>query len=417
LQKEKVRIYALARELDMESKDLLDLCRQVGIDVKNQLSSLDPEQRDAVELLVKRGGGTAVAAPPKAPSALPPLHTSVPVIPSNKPPVLSNRPAARREPEPLKPVTPPAPAAKTPPPAAPTMPPTVPEPPAPPVSAPAARAPETMPPPVARPSETVAPSRSPETTPPQTPPPVGTSAPRMRDLSQPRPPDAGQRPQRKRDIPRPVVHRGLVATPPQLKTTPVEQKKKPQEPVAQKPIAYVPSDVAKAGGPINVTDLLNKKGVTPAVPGGIDADVEDEEGGDAAKGKVRPGGVAGRDKRHQQRNERAKQRKGRSDGVEVVGGKVLLLEDDRPQRTKDRLSRAKKQQQRGPTQPRKGKVPVQLPITIRSLSEAIGLPSVALMFKLKDLGIVAANLNVALTPEVAEAIALEHGCELHQAGP
>ena len=63
MQKEKVRIYALARELDMESKDLLDLCRQAGIDVKNQLSSLDPEQRDAVELMVKRGGGTAVMAP------------------------------------------------------------------------------------------------------------------------------------------------------------------------------------------------------------------------------------------------------------------------------------------------------------------------------------------------------------------
>src|SRR5207237_805835 len=49
LQKDKVRVYALARELDMESKDLLDFCRQAGIDVKNQLSSLDPEQRDLIE--------------------------------------------------------------------------------------------------------------------------------------------------------------------------------------------------------------------------------------------------------------------------------------------------------------------------------------------------------------------------------
>ena len=29
----------LAHELDMESKDLLDLCRQHGIDVQNQLST------------------------------------------------------------------------------------------------------------------------------------------------------------------------------------------------------------------------------------------------------------------------------------------------------------------------------------------------------------------------------------------
>ena len=34
MQKEKVRVYALARELDMESKDLLDMCRQAGYDVK-----------------------------------------------------------------------------------------------------------------------------------------------------------------------------------------------------------------------------------------------------------------------------------------------------------------------------------------------------------------------------------------------
>ena len=43
LQKERVRVYALARELDIESKDLLDLCKQAGFDVKNQLSSLEPD--------------------------------------------------------------------------------------------------------------------------------------------------------------------------------------------------------------------------------------------------------------------------------------------------------------------------------------------------------------------------------------
>src|SRR5260370_39134278 len=84
LQKDKVRIYALARELNVESKDLVDLCRQAGFDVKNQLSSLEPEERDAVELLVRKGGGAvAVASPPKAviPS-IPTLPTPVPVLPS-----------------------------------------------------------------------------------------------------------------------------------------------------------------------------------------------------------------------------------------------------------------------------------------------------------------------------------------------
>ncbi len=38
----------------MESKDLLTLCRQNGIDVKNQLSTIEPEVRDAVVQLVQK---------------------------------------------------------------------------------------------------------------------------------------------------------------------------------------------------------------------------------------------------------------------------------------------------------------------------------------------------------------------------
>ena len=80
MQREKVRIYALAKELNVESKDLLDLCRQAGFDVKNQLSSLDPEQRDAVEVMIRKGGGVAVAAPPPKPavSTIPTIPTPVP---------------------------------------------------------------------------------------------------------------------------------------------------------------------------------------------------------------------------------------------------------------------------------------------------------------------------------------------------
>ena len=45
LQKEKVRVFELARELDMESKDLMVLCRQHGLELKNQLSNVTSEQR------------------------------------------------------------------------------------------------------------------------------------------------------------------------------------------------------------------------------------------------------------------------------------------------------------------------------------------------------------------------------------
>src|SRR5262245_31622859 len=51
------------------------MCRNAGMDVKNQLSSLEPEQADAIKLLVKRGGKAAPA--PAAPVAAAPLPTDI----------------------------------------------------------------------------------------------------------------------------------------------------------------------------------------------------------------------------------------------------------------------------------------------------------------------------------------------------
>src|SRR5262249_31927849 len=70
----------------------------------------------------------------------------------------------------------------------------------------------------------------------------------------------------------------------------------------------------------------------------------------------------------------------------------------------------------GPTQPRKGKVPIELPITVRSLSEAIGVKEPDLMFKLRDHGIEVTR-NSTLEAAVAETIALEYGCELNVKRP
>src|SRR5438034_7339772 len=73
LTKEKVRVFELARELDMESKDLMALCRQHGIELKNQLSTVGPELRDQIVEVVKRGPASA-AQPQRA--------TAAPVIPT-----------------------------------------------------------------------------------------------------------------------------------------------------------------------------------------------------------------------------------------------------------------------------------------------------------------------------------------------
>src|SRR5438132_5591619 len=108
------------------------MCRQAGIDVKNQLSSLDPDERDTVVKIIKSGGGTAtataVAASPRSAPVIPQVMTPVPVLHPNR--------SSRREAEPAR-TAPPAGIPKQAPAATP---------------APAARAPEASPPTTKTPS-------------------------------------------------------------------------------------------------------------------------------------------------------------------------------------------------------------------------------------------------------------------------
>src|SRR5579884_452060 len=200
-----------------------------------------------------------------------------------------------------------------------------------------------------------------------------------------------------------------VATPPPLKPRPGPTLKKPQEPVAQKPIMRLPNEALK-GGPVNLQDILNKAAAPEA---GVPADlIEDEEGTEAAKGKAKGvGGVAGRAQRHQDRNARAKLRKREDEGTRRI---QLSDEDQRPLRLKDRLTKLRdKKRATGPTQPRKGKVPIELPITVRSLSEALGVRQGDLLFKLLGHGAPAGiNINSIVDPTLAETVALDYGAEL-----
>ncbi len=363
------------------------MCRQAGFDVRNQLSSLDPEQRDQVELMVKRGGlAVATAGAPKHASVIPTIPAPIPNLAGRN---------IRREAEVAKAAPPSVKPGETPP--------TTSEPPtAPPAETPpgaAARRPETATPPSAPTKPTDA---GPPKTPEVTVKPVTGPPGRLRDLSSSRPEGGAGTPRptvRKREIPRPAVAR--VAPLPPLKAR-QPRDLKPQEPLAQKPIARLPEGVK---GPVNAHDILNKATIAPdAVPG----EVEDEDG-DAAAGK-RPGGVAGRDKRHAQRNERARARKDRSDDGRQSGKLQLTIEDDRPQRVRQRLRDAQKKRG-GPTQPRKGKVPLALPVTVRSLSEAIGIRSNDLLLRLMA-SIPSVSINSTLEPGLAETVALDLGCEL-----
>lgn len=404
MQKEKVRVYSLARELNIESKDLVDLCRQHGFDVKNQLSSLDPDQAEQVKVLVKKGGGGSAVAvappPPSKPAVIPSIPTPVPVL-SGRPRVA---PAAPPPAAPKVAETPPAAAGA---PAAPAVPtpsaPSV-------VAAPAAPVADAPPAVAAKAPDPVAPAKPPELTPvkpvpdltPKPPPTLGGRVPNLSGQSG----EGG--PRRVRTIPRPSMSHPGLAAPPPLKQKPLSKDvKKPQQPITQQPIARPPGAVS--GAPINIKDLLTKTPPPGEVPPVGEFEDEDAEG----KGKARPGGVAGRNERHLKRAERSKLlKKGRSES-EVKSTRVLLEGDERPHRgvrgIKDRLKAKKKE---GP-KARIGKVPLFMPITVRSLSEAVGLKSGDLLFRLRDHGAPATiSINSIVDPDMAELIAQEAGCEI-----
>ena len=63
----KIRLFALAKELGIDSKDLIEHCNSAGIKVKNSpLASISPEERDLVLGHLKKSGPiVATAAPPE----------------------------------------------------------------------------------------------------------------------------------------------------------------------------------------------------------------------------------------------------------------------------------------------------------------------------------------------------------------
>src|SRR5262245_44286103 len=424
LQKEKVRVYALARGLKIDSKDLLDLCKQAGFDVKNQLSSLEPEQRDQLEVLIKKGAHHAPAAPAAAPKAVTPVvrpeGKAVPTLRTAKPPVRPSAPKHEEPPAHIQPViseptvvTPPsAPAAEAP------------------VAKPAEPAPAkpAEPKPESRPGVTPLPAKTPALPPAaatRTPmPDLGGRTPvrPAADAGAPRPapggagigrtPTPGGRPGG--GTPRtpgrrlPDLHHGLgprAVPPPALKPLkPLEPKEKIVKPTLR--LTEEQMKQAAAGKVIRPEDV-RPTGVAPA-------DVDETE--DEADKKKKLKAIPGRDRRQQARNERAEQRKSKKEREEVkVRDGKLVLEDDRPlhQRIRD-----KKKVKHPVTSPRKGKTPIDLPITVRSLSEAIGVRSVQILFKLRDHNAPAnLTINSTLEPDISQLVALDFGVELEVKKP
>jgi translation initiation factor IF-2 len=113
-----VRIYALAKELKLDSKDLVDICTKAGVPGKGSaLASLTEEEAEKVKAFL-RGGGTAKSKPaakaaPLAPQrpAEPARTGKMPVIVTPKPPAPTARPKAAEPAEETAPETEEAPIA------------------------------------------------------------------------------------------------------------------------------------------------------------------------------------------------------------------------------------------------------------------------------------------------------------------
>ena len=376
-----VRIYSLAKELKIDSKDLVEMCHQAGVAGKGSaLASLTDEEEVVVRAFVAAGGRTTVRpAPAKAPpsSGKPPAMVRPPVTVSKPLPMLAPAappPAAPAAEEPvMAPLPDLAPEAPTPAPAPPTL---------------ASRREDFAPPAVAAMAR----------------PPASNRSDRMPMLENRRLPSG--------DGPKAPVNRQ-----PAIKLAPLPPMQQPtsapksNEPAPQKPDIKLPPDAIRASkiGNKPLSEHLRKheekrksdatkKTAGPRGPAGPTAAPLPlgTPGRGGGRGR-RPGGVAAEDEaskgdlRQIQRKKSSGRRRGRDD-------------DDGP--------RGRRQIRRVGTNtaaPRKSNAVVELPCTVRSFSEAIGVPAARVLGKLLALNAPQLNISATLDPELAELLAAELG--------
>jgi len=76
----KIRLFALARELGLDSKVLIELCDEAGVKLRNALATITPEEKEKVVAYIKNrdGKGVAVAPPPEEEPV--PVRDDAPVV-------------------------------------------------------------------------------------------------------------------------------------------------------------------------------------------------------------------------------------------------------------------------------------------------------------------------------------------------
>jgi translation initiation factor IF-2 len=462
----KVRIYQLAKDLDVDTAILLDICNTAGFDkVRSQLSSVDLDQIEIIKKALKQKAAPAPAVAPPPPVLKAPVAAKPPMlapkmgptkpVPAEEPapePVAEEPVVADVEPEvveesvvqapqktllpsdfksqvrnlnalrtarPRPPAQPSQPHPATPVQQRPTPPVPVPVEPAAPV-APVAQQPVAPTPPVVKPIAPPPPARPAVTSPvrpvgpmrslgqntPSRPPSIsptggnntgtgGSAAPpgerrsavdRARPVSSYAPPQGqGQR--------RKIVMPGAAPVAPS------------SQPGVMKPLIKITPDMlpGTTKGPVTAKDIIRKieqKHLEDKAKSSKEnADIADED-----DDKLRPGLVKGREERHKKRSIRAR---AREDDIRKLT--QLLDDDDGP--APSRLHRVHRAPRQG-TLPRKGTIiDVEMPISVRSLSEAIGIKANDLMKKLIAKGQMV-TINSGLDENIAEELAIELGIEI-----
>lgn len=444
----KVRIYQLAKDLDVDTNILLDICTDAGFDkVRSQLSSVDHDQIEIIKVALKKR-----FAPPPPATPPPPRVLSAPVV--ARPPTLAPkavaappRPAVVEEPVEEEPIPVPevakapepvpvktllptdfksrilnlnAPRAQRPKPAAP---PTPAAPPVAPVAPPPVVAPVVVDEvPVPKPQPPVTPSK-PAVVQPTEPKPITAPRPLQANVTA-RPPNmspaggvtSNAPPGERRsalDRARPTTAyqppnaqaRRKIVMPGNAPVAPSSQPGVMKPAVKFTPDMLVGINTTK--GPVTAKDIIRKieekhlEDKAKARRESGDEPVSEEDGD-----TLRPGLVKGREERHKKRSIRAK---AREDDIRKL---TALLDDDDDTPSPKHLHRLNRQRQRQGTLPRKGTtVDVQTPITIRSLSENLGVKAADLIKKLmaREMNV---TINTSLDEVTAEELAIELGIEI-----
>ena len=405
-----IRIHALAKELHVDVKTIFDACQKAGITVKGSsgLASLSDEEVQKVKAVLAEGskptGGKpslaavavkgAVGAPPVlrredyiAPSGLTP--GKVPVLPT-KP----TRPVGPKKPVEAEPSPPPVPAAEIPPP----------------------EKPEPLQPAIQEPEKPAQPEKLEKPHKPEKP----EKPPKLEKPTKPEKPTKAEKPS-KPGKPVPVIKLAPMPVPP-----PMPAAAKPEEPPPQKPDLRLPPDVIRAsklGAP--VPPLLKEK------------EAKEKKAKEAAPKPTPPGAPAAKEPAWPEQKlppsgpgERKPERPKRP-------GKTALVEEEeefeaglpgkaeRPLKRKAPLKARKSKEEeeeeaplaiqrpkhlihtgRDTSQPRKQKIVLQTPCSVRDFSEAVGVPARIIQKKLLEMGQLA-TLNTLLEQETCELLVLE----------